>query len=224
MSGKDARGWERNTASGGAKTQARTMLVQREFSQPPGRRPLAIVPQIWETMIRMSRAVRRVLWTICWGIALTISACCGGGPTHKCDFTPPNQSGNDGGSDGPILCGSQVCEIPQVCCLKKSPAIALCVDLDKFESLGCEKMDLPCFAPADCPQGVGLTCCLQKATFEVTCRAQLLCPGDGVDTYVACTGDEDCPAFQPTCTNVGTAPDGKPFSVCGGFAAQSLAP
>jgi len=98
------------------------------------------------------------------------------------------------------------------------------VDLDKFETLGCEKMDLPCFAPTDCPQGVGVTCCLQKATLEVTCRAQLLCPGDGVDTYVACVTDADCPAFQPSCVNVGSAPDGRPFNVCGGFSAMSLAP
>src|SRR5262245_12503822 len=84
----DARGCQRNVGSGGAKTQARTMLGARGSSVPAARRSLAIVPQIWETMIRMSRTGCRVVWAIC-GIVLGVAGCCGGGPNHKCDFTPP---------------------------------------------------------------------------------------------------------------------------------------
>jgi hypothetical protein len=162
-------------------------------------------------MIRMSRADCLVVWTIC-SIALAIAGCCGGGPTHKCDFTPPPQPGFDAGSDGPVLCGTAVCENGQVCCLKKAPPIALCIDPSNFDSLGCEKMDLPCFTPEECPEG--LTCCLGITDLVVTCRPQLYCPGDGVDTLIACGTPEDCPFTSPSCSVIGQA-NGKDFKVCG---------
>jgi len=103
--------------------------------------------------------------------------------------------------------------MPQVCCLKKAPPLAICIDLVDFEPFGCEKQDLPCFTPSDCP--AGLTCCFGRNDFTVTCRPTLLCPGDGVDTFIACGTSEDCPISQPSCNNIGTGPTGQPFNICG---------
>jgi hypothetical protein len=144
-------------------------------------------------------------------VALTLAGCCGGGTTHKCDFTPPNQP-NDGGSDGPMLCGTQLCENGQVCCLTKAPPLANCIDPGKFQELGCEKMDLPCFKPLDCP--TGLTCCLGLEDLTVTCRPQILCPGDGVKTLIACETIQDCPFNAPSCNFLTTVMD-MDFNVCG---------
>lgn len=163
-------------------------------------------------MIRMSRADCRVIQTI-WVIALVIAGCCGSGPTHKCDFTPPDQSGIDAGSDGPMLCGTAVCEVPQVCCYKKAPPLALCIDAVNFEPFGCEKMDLPCLGPADCPEGTA--CCFNRDDFSVACKPQILCLGDGRPTFVACTTSMDCPITNPSCNNVGMSMTGDPFNICG---------
>lgn len=180
----------------------------------PGSVSLAIVPQIWETMIRMSRTDCRVFQTIC-GLVLVVAGCCGGGPSHKCDFTPPDVPGIDAGSDGPIPCGTEICEGAQVCCLKKSPPVAFCIPPTDFVKQGCEKLALPCMLPKDCPRG--LSCCFtisDPATFagSVTCAPNLLCPGDGVKTYIACGMDIDCPATRPTCVMV--SPEPQPFSIC----------
>src|SRR5678816_301557 len=129
---------------GGAKTQARTMLVGTCNSVVTDRRPLAIVPQIWETMIRMSRTDCRVFQTIC-GIVLFLAGCCRGSTTHKCDFTPPDVPGIDAANDGPLPCGQDICEGGEVCCLKKAPPLAICIPPTEFVKQGCEKMDLPCF-------------------------------------------------------------------------------
>jgi hypothetical protein len=165
-------------------------------------------------MIRMSQAAEancHVVWTTCLIVVLWLAGCCGNGPTHKCDFTPPNVPGNDGGTDGPMLCGTAVCEDGKVCCYKKAPPLALCIAPTSFEELKCEKMDLPCFTPDECPEG--MTCCLGLKDLTVTCRPQLLCTGDGVDTLRACGSELDCPFTAPTCSVVGQA-DGKDFKVC----------
>jgi hypothetical protein len=154
---------------------------------------------------------RRVVWVVS-GIALAIAGCCRSGPNHKCDFTSPTQT-SDGGTDGPVLCGTEVCEDGRVCCVTKVPLSASCIVPEDFERLRCEKMDLPCLTPADCPSG--LTCCLSIAgeTGTVSCRPQLLCLSEG--SYVACGSDADCPINQPTCNQVSMAPNGEPFRVCG---------
>ncbi len=58
-------GIEMIVGTGGAKTQARTMLGNYAISKQAGTRPPAIVPQNWETMIRMSRTDCRVIWATC---------------------------------------------------------------------------------------------------------------------------------------------------------------
>lgn len=125
-------------------------------------------------------------------VALVVGGCCGGGPSHKCDFK--NAPLPDGGSDAPLACGTAVCQPPQVCCLKKSPLVALCVDVENFVKDGCELPEpVFCLVPAECP--FGLSCCLditdvQKAS--VTCRPASLCPSDG-NTFLTCAGPGDCP-------------------------------
>src|SRR5688572_26822152 len=140
--------------------------------------PRSIVPQFCETMIRMSRTWCAVLRTSC---LIFLAGCCGSGPTHKCNFSPPPSEMMDGGVDGQLPCGTMFCELPQVCCVKKVPLNAWCVDQSQFEPLGCEKMDLPCLGPSDCP--TGLTCCLSWSQLSVSCRPLQLCPNDMTDTY-----------------------------------------
>ena len=166
-------------------------------------------------MIRMSRTTCRVAQSICGLLLLFVVGCCGGGPSHKCDFTPPDTPGFDGGTDGPMLCGTAVCEGNTVCCYKKAPPLALCISPLDYEKLGCEKMDLPCFSKMDCPNG--LNCCLVFADDgtggTVTCRQQLMCPGDGAPTFIACATNLDCPATRPNCMFLTSTPKGD-FSIC----------
>lgn len=144
---------------------------------------------------------------------MVIAGCCnGGGPNHKCDFTPPNQPQNDASPDGPVLCGTAVCDMGDVCCYKKAPPLALCIHPQDFSAQGCEKMQLPCFTPAECPDGT--TCCLGLTDLTVSCRAMIQCPGDGVNTLIACMDPTDCTFASPDCSSIGTAPDGRDFKVC----------
>jgi hypothetical protein len=115
-----------------------------------------------------------------------------------------------------MLCGTAVCENGQVCCYKKSPPLAICISPIDFEKLACEKLDLPCLTPADCPGG--LNCCLiftndGTGNGTVACRQSLMCPGDGNPTFVACATSGDCPINRPSCTFLTTTPKGD-FSIC----------
>ena len=162
----------------------------------------------------MGRAVRRAIGVL-GVLAAALAGCCGSGkgPGHSCDFTPPTQAGADAGSDGPVLCGSMVCEVPQVCCVTKAPLAADCIDPGEFKARGCEEIALPCFRPADCP--AGLTCCLKvnpDLTGTVSCQAHLLCVS-GETTFVACASEADCPPVRPTCEAVSSTPEGD-FKVC----------
>jgi hypothetical protein len=158
----------------------------------------------------------RLVWALA-GVVLAVASCCRStGPTHKCDFTPPDLPGVDGGTDGPMPCGTAICDPGKVCCYKKAPPLALCIDPENFVSLMCEMMPLPCVGPNDCP--TGLSCCVkfnnQTGGGEVTCRPQLICLGEG--SFVACETDLDCPFTQPTCTFLTTGPSGEPFNICQG--------
>jgi len=163
-------------------------------------------------MIRMSQADCCVVLTISLIVGLGLGGCCKGGPTHKCDFTPPNEPQNDAGTDGPMLCGTAVCEDGKVCCYKKAGPVALCIDRVNFEDEGCEKVALSCFTPEECP--AGMTCCLGLESLTVTCQPPMLCPGDGVNTLRACGSDLDCPFTASTCGVVGQA-EGLDLKVCG---------
>jgi hypothetical protein len=114
-----------------------------------------------------------------------------------------------------MLCGTAVCEGNKVCCYKKAPPLALCIDPANFVDLGCEKLALPCFTPQECPEG--MTCCLGLQTLTVTCQPQILCTGDGVNTLRACGSEADCPFTAPSCSVIGQA-EGKDFKVCGAAA------
>ena len=155
---------------------------------------------------------RRAAWTIA-AILIAVAGCCRDGPTHKCDFTPPAQGGADGGSDAPVMCGTEICEVPKVCCVTKAPLNATCVDLGQFEALRCEKMALPCLKPDECPGG--LACCVAlkpDGTGTVTCMQEVLCVA-GEMTFVACGSEADCPAVRPACISIGSTPQGD-FKVC----------
>jgi hypothetical protein len=111
-----------------------------------------------------------------------------------------------------MLCGTAVCDMGTICCYKKAPPLAICIAAKDFDSQGCEKMNLPCFTPKECPEGT--TCCLGLTDLTVTCRAKLLCPGDGVDTLIACGDETDCTFASPSCSVIGQA-EGMDFKVCG---------
>jgi hypothetical protein len=155
-------------------------------------------------MIKMSRIVGvRAVVLAAMGV---VAGCCGSGPTHRCDFTPPTQPARDAGPDGALPCGTQVCASNQVCCIKKVPLVALCIDPSQFVANMCEKLDLPCTVPADCP--TGLVCCVQLSPLPgVTCLPPQLCPGDGTNTFLACEDASQCPGLGTSCTEVGSFED-----------------
>jgi hypothetical protein len=162
-----------------------------------------IVSQFCESMIRMSRANFAASIAIA-GAWMALVGCCGGGPSHKCDFTPPGSQTDAG--DAAVACGTEVCQLPQVCCLKKIAPFASCIDPKDYVADDCEKMQMdspPCLVPTDCDGGT--VCCLQVTAQTISCQPPPLCPGDGKDTYLTCASDLDCPSqLSGACTNVGT--------------------
>jgi hypothetical protein len=160
-------------------------------------------------MVSMSR---RGIW-LAGALAALVVGCCRSGSNHSCDFTPPEQAGGDAGTDASLMCGTKICEASQVCCVTKAPLNATCIEPSMFQSLGCEKLALPCFKPTDCPPGIA--CCAMinaDGTGTVSCRVQSLCV-PSASTYVACASDGDCPAVRPTCTALSSTPQGD-FKVC----------
>jgi hypothetical protein len=148
-------------------------------------------------------------------LALGVGGCCrSNGSTHKCDFTPIELP-TDASTDGPMLCGTAVCEDGEVCCYKKSPAVALCIPPSRYEELMCEKLKLPCIRPSDCPGGAAVACCVNltaDGSGSVSCNAKTACVLEG--GYLACESDGDCPSTWPTCVQITETPEGDPFSVC----------
>ena len=71
-----------------------------------------------------------------------------------------------------------------------------------------------CFAPSDCP--ADRTCCVLldvSGGGVVSCQPTALCvPND--TTWLACATSADCPPSLPSCTEIATAPSGRPFSIC----------
>jgi hypothetical protein len=142
-----------------------------------------------------------------------VAGCCGGGPSHKCDFTPPSKPGIDAGADGPLPCGTQICDPTQVCCVKKVPLVALCIEPQDFVPNGCEKLELPCLVPADCP--AGLTCCVRLAApAGIICVPGQLCQPDGSNTFLACSDSSQCPMLGSSCEVVGSGEGGLELKVC----------
>jgi len=162
--------------------------------------------QTWCAVLRTSCLIFALF------VAVFVAGCCGSAPTMKCDFSPPPVEVTDGGVDGQLPCGTAFCELPQVCCVKKVPLSAWCVDQADFIPLGCEKMDLPCLGPKDCPNG--LTCCLSWSQLSVSCRPVQLCPNDMMDTYLVCSEDADCPSQQINACTVVSETDQGSLSIC----------
>jgi hypothetical protein len=174
---------------------------------------LMIVSQICESMIRMSRS-RLTGLLLALALSAAVAGCCGGAQSHKCDFTPLD-SQKDGGSDGPMMCGTAgVCDpASTVCCAQKIPPYFSCVAPADFVQDQCEKPQSvapDCEVPKDCDSGK--ICCLQVATSMLNC--QPTCQGPG--TYMACASDLDCPTqLSGSCTLIAGGPDaGYAISVC----------
>lgn len=164
-------------------------------------------------IVRGSPRARRV-WGVLLSLAFMLGGCCGNGPSHKCNFTPPGGS-QDAAVDGPEMpCGQdEVCKLPDVCCVTKVPLLARCIPLNRFQSEGCEMLELPCSTPAQCP--AGLVCCVAFAPPGVTCRPAVRCPTAGGENYLACGSDAECPNQLPgSCVDVGQTETGQVLRVC----------
>jgi len=73
---------------------------------------------------------------------------------------------------------------------------------------------MACFAPSDCAGGQ--VCCVMfnaSGSGVVSCQPSALCVPDDF-TWLACAVGTDCPASLPTCTEISTTPQGRPFSIC----------
>ncbi len=172
-----------------------------------------ILSQICESMIQMSRK-RRWRARLLAIALLGTSGCCGGGSTHKCDFTPPDvDSGSH--SDASLGCGNLTCATNQACCVTKTPPFVSCIDPKDYIADGCEKFstDSPmCASPRECDGGV---CCAQIHLMTSSCQAASACPGDGTETYLICNSDLDCPGTAPgRCQILSASADGIPEGFC----------
>jgi len=173
-----------------------------------------ILSQICESMIQMSRNRRWRVGLIAI-VLLGVSGCCGGGSTHKCDFTPPDiDSGSH--SDAAMGCGNLTCAKNQACCVTKTPPFVSCIDPKDFVADGCEMFSPnspPCITPQDCDGGV---CCLQINLQTFSCQLPAGCTGDGTETVWTCSTDKDCRGGVPgSCQPVPAAAQyGLSLSVC----------
>lgn len=173
-----------------------------------------IVSQICESMIRMSHTSLLVLVAAA-GVFGIVGGCCGGAPSHKCDFS--GLPGQDAGSDGPTPCANlPACTMGTVCCLTKIAPFAQCIPPAQFQQDGCETKpppDMMCQKPADCTGGN--VCCVSLAASLIACEPPALCNGMN-GTYVACSIDSDCPnPVAGACMAVpGSADAGFPISIC----------
>jgi hypothetical protein len=176
---------------------------------------VAMVSQFCGSMIGMSQAKLTAL-LISIGAWAALAGCCGGGPSHKCDFTPPTVQMDAGGSDAAMPCGTEVCQAPQVCCLKKIAPFASCIDPADYVADACEMIQMnppPCTRPTDCDGGT--VCCLENATETISCQPPPLCPGDATHSFLICASDMDCPNQQAgSCRNVDTGTTGVSLNVC----------
>ena len=151
-------------------------------------------------MIEMSRLRLGVL-AVVFSFTGALSSCCGGVHSHKCDFTSWMSQQDAGSKDGPMTCGTQVCDKTQVCCLKKIAPYASCIDPADFQTDQCESTQVKanCLIPEDCDGG-GQVCCLDYNAASITCSSPGDCPGDGIGksgTYLTCATYIDCPAQTP---------------------------
>jgi hypothetical protein len=173
-----------------------------------------IVSQIRESMIRMSRS-RLPALLVALALSSALTGCCGGAHSHKCDFTPLD-SQKDAGSDGPMMCGTLVCDPPAtVCCAQKISPYFSCVPPEDFIQDQCEmppSVTPDCVVPKDCDSGK--ICCLQYAATPPTLNCQPTCQGS--QSFRACATDLDCPSQLPgSCGVVAGDPDsGASLSVC----------
>ena len=173
-----------------------------------------ILSQFCETMIRMSRNGRYAAWLVAAAI-VSLVGCCGGGSTHKCDFTPPPIDAGSG-MDAGMNCGNLTCKGGQVCCVITVFPFVSCIDPSQFQSLGCRKpppMTAPCLTPHDCDAGA--VCCLYLNPQGISCQVPANCPVDGTNVWQTCGGDIDCPNVKlGVCQNVSAAAGGLPLNVC----------
>jgi len=139
-------------------------------------------------------------------LAGLVGGCCGGAPSHKCDFSGLT-SQEDSGTDGPISCGTLgACPMSTVCCLTKIAPYENCVPPSDFQMDGCEmpKVMPMCTKPSDCTAG-GNVCCVSSRSGMVSCQPPTVCPGNDGYTYIICETDSDCPSkVSGSCR----APDG----------------
>jgi hypothetical protein len=178
---------------------------------------LVIVSRIYEIIVSVWRS-RLAALLLAVTLSGAIAGCCGGAHSHKCDFSPLD-SPKDGGKDGPMMCGTLICQPPTVCCAQKIAPYFSCVPLEDFATDNCElppSMAPACLGSTDCDGGA--VCCLQTQAAPpvppLSCQPPGICQGP--NTYVTCTTDLDCPNQVPgSCTFVaGGADAGYTLSVC----------
>ena len=141
------------------------MLAGEANLERSGRRPLAIVPQFGETMIRMSRTTRCVAQLL-FGLIVVFwwSVAAGAVPPISATSPPRILQVSTGGRTVRCSAGRRSARANTVCCYKKAPPLAICISPLDYQKLGCEKMDLPCFTSSDCPGG--LNCCLMFSRWQ----------------------------------------------------------
>ncbi len=146
-----------------------------------------------------------------------IAGCCGGAPTHTCDFRPvtpdataPTQK--EAGAEAPpgaIQCGGVQCDPGQSCCVTQMGAS--CIE----PSATCAGVLAACDGKEDC--NPGLRCCLIVGFYRSSCEAPESCPGTGTfmtgdGTAILCHVDADCPANRASCRAVRT--NNTEFKIC----------
>lgn len=99
----------------------------------------------------------------------------------------------DGGSVGPVQCGPQTCNAPQICCVDTQQRTAQCQD----PSQNCDGFPITCSSAQSCQNGN--VCCgsySQQDGVSTDCQAAP-CP-TGFGNFQLCATDQECPPGE-TC-------------------------
>jgi hypothetical protein len=140
-----------------------------------------------------------------------VSSCCGGSPTHGCQFIQNHDAGMDViASDAPVLCPFAPCPAGQGCCREPSNGAnpVHCVALGG----ACMGAMGSCGSDQDCPFGSGMHCCGDLDTLSTRCQTGCSGNVEADHTLRICASNDECPANLPTCVDLHI--DGRTIYAC----------
>jgi hypothetical protein len=140
-----------------------------------------------------------------------VSGCCGGSPTHGCQFIESHDAAADVvASDARQICPSAPCTAGQRCCVERTNLAnpIHCIAIDGV----CMGTTGGCGSDQDCQFGSGMHCCGDVTTLSTRCQTGCSGQVDVDHTLRICASNDECPANLPSCVDLHI--DGQTIYAC----------